>query len=521
MQLGKLLDGIAVSDFRGNSEIEIKGLAYDSRSVKPGYLFVALKGQAEDGHNFIKNALQNGAVALVLEQSRWTDTKTAIVQVSNSREALSGLAVNFYNRPFNGMTLIGITGTNGKTTSSYVLESILSAAGAVPGVIGTINYRFSGQTLEAPVTTPESLDLMSILRKMGDGGVTDVVMEVSSHALHLGRVRGCPFHVGVFTNISRDHLDYHNSMEDYFEAKSLLFRGLGEKEPHHLTWAVINADDPKGKELIRLTEANVVTYGLEKDRDVRAEGVQLTRSGMTASLVTTAGKIDIHSSLIGNFNIYNILAASAAALCLGIDLNVVASGIARLEGVPGRLELVKNRQSLAIVVDYAHTPDALLKAITSVKPLTKGRLITVFGCGGDRDKGKRREMGRVAGEHSDLAFVTSDNPRTEDPAAIAAQIEEGVHESGLKKLEGASDEDLAGPGYILELDRGKAIQSAIALAHERDLILIAGKGHEDYQIIGKEKRHFDDREVAAEAVRELEIATHNRNISISAGGVYP
>jgi UDP-N-acetylmuramoyl-L-alanyl-D-glutamate--2,6-diaminopimelate ligase len=503
MQLGKLLDGIAVSDFRGNSEIEIKGLAYDSRSVKPGYLFVALKGQAENGHDFVKNALQNGAVALVLEQSGWTDTKAAIVQVSNSREALSRLAVNFYNRPFTGMTLIGITGTNGKTTSSYVLESILSVAGAVPGVIGTINYRFSGQSLEAPVTTPESLDLMSILRKMADGGVTDVVMEVSSHSLHQGRVRGCPFHVGVFTNISRDHLDYHNSMEDYFAAKSLLFRGIGKKKPHHLTWAIINADDPKGEELLRLTEANVVTYGLEKDRDVRAEGVELTRNGMTASLVTPAGKIDIHSSLIGDFNIYNILAASAAALCLGIDLNGVASGIARLEGVPGRLELVKNRQSLAIVVDYAHTPDALLKAIRSVRPLTEGRLITVFGCGGDRDKGKRREMGRVAGEHSDLAFVTSDNPRTEDPAAIAVQIEEGVHESGLKKLEGAPDEDLAGPGYILELDRGKAIQSAIGLAHESDLILIAGKGHEDYQVIGKEKRHFDDREVAAQAVRNL------------------
>lgn len=503
MQLGKLLDGIAVSDFRGNSETEIKGLAYDSRSVKPGYLFVALKGQEEDGHDFIQNALKNGAVALVLEQSGWTDTKAAIVQVSNSREALSRLAVNFYNRPFNGMTLIGITGTNGKTTSSYVLESILSAAGAIPGVIGTINYRFSGQTLEAPVTTPQSLDLMSILREMADEGVTDVIMEVSSHALHQGRVRGCPFHVGVFTNISRDHLDYHNSMEDYFEAKSLLFRSLGEKEPHHLAWAVINADDPKGEELIRLTEAKVVTYGLEKDRDVRAEEVQLARNGMTASLVTTAGKIDIHSSLIGDFNIYNILAASAAALCLGIDLNVVASGIARLKGVPGRLELVKNRQSLAIVVDYAHTPDALLKAISSVKPLTKGRLITVFGCGGDRDKGKRREMGRVAGEHSDLAFVTSDNPRTEDPAAIAMQIEEGMHESGLKKIEGASDKNLSGSGYILELDRRKAIQSAIGLAHKSDLILIAGKGHEDYQIIGKEKRHFDDREVAAETVRNL------------------
>ena len=236
---------------------------------------------------------------------------------------------------------------------------------------------------------------------------------------------------------------------------------------------------------------------------MKAEGVQLSRSGMTARLITPAGKTDIHSSLIGGFNIYNILAASAVALCLEIDLNGVASGIARLKGVPGRLELVKNRQSLAIVVDYAHTPDALLKAIRSVKPLTKGRLITVFGCGGDRDKGKRREMGRVAGEHSDLAFVASDNPRTEDPAAIAMQIEEGMHESGLKKIEGASDKNLSGSGYILELDRRKAIQSAIGLAHKSDLILIAGKGHEDYQIIGKEKRHLDDREVAAQAVRNL------------------
>jgi UDP-N-acetylmuramoyl-L-alanyl-D-glutamate--2,6-diaminopimelate ligase len=503
MQLAKLLDGIAVSNFRGNSKIEITGLAYDSRSVKPGDLFVALKGQTADGHDFIKNAIQNGAVALVLEQPRGTDTKTARIQVPNTREALSGLAANFYNRPFTGMTLIGITGTNGKTTSSYVLESILSAAGSVPGVIGTINYRFSGQTLEAPVTTPESLDLMRILRKMADGGVTDVVMEVSSHALHQGRVQDCPFHVGVFTNISRDHLDYHPSMADYFEAKSLLFRGSRERETHHLKWAVINTDDPKGEELIQLTEANVVTYGLGKSCTVRAEGIQLTTSGMTASLITPAGKTDIRSSLIGDFNIYNILAASATALCLGIDLDGIASGIERLEGVPGRLELVKNRHSLAIVVDYAHTPDALLKAIRSVKSLTKGKLITVFGCGGDRDKGKRREMGRVAGEHSDLAFVTSDNPRTEDPAAIAVQIEKGVHESGLKKIESPFAEDLTGPGYILELDRGKAIQSAIGLAHASDLILIAGKGHEDYQIIGKEKRHFDDREVAAQAVLDL------------------
>jgi UDP-N-acetylmuramoyl-L-alanyl-D-glutamate--2,6-diaminopimelate ligase len=266
-----------------------------------------------------------------------------------------------------------------------------------------------------------------------------------------------------------------------------------------LKWAVINADDPRGKELIKLTHARVVTYGLGRDCDVRAEGVQVTRDGMTASLITPAGTIDIHASLIGDFNIYNILAASAAALCLEIGLDVMASGIANLQGVPGRLELVKNSKSLAIVVDYAHTPDALLKAIKAVRPLTQERLITVFGCGGDRDKGKRREMGRVAGEHSDLVFVTSDNPRTEDPAAIAIEIEKGVRESGLKKLEVGPDKDLDEPGYTLDLDRASAIQRAVGLANKSDLILIAGKGHEDYQIIGKEKRHFDDREVAVDA----------------------
>lgn len=490
MRLKKILNGIAVTDFRGDSEIEIAGIAYDSRAVKPGYLFVALRGQAEDGHDFIKNALENGALALIGEQFKGIDTKAATVQVPDSRESLSGIAVNFYDRPFKHMRLMGITGTNGKTTTSYVLESILSASGAEPGVVGTINYRFSGKTWDAPVTTPESLDLMYIMRKMTDGGVTDVVMEVSSHALHQGRTKACPFHLSVFTNISRDHLDYHGSMEDYFEAKSLLFRGIGKSEHDHLKWAVINTDDPKGKELIKLTPAGVITYGLGRGCDVRAERVRMTRDGLTASLITPSGSVNIHSSLIGDFNIYNILAASAAAFCAKIDLNVIASGIANLKGVPGRLELIKNNRSLAIVVDYAHTPDALLKAIKAVKPLTKARLITVFGCGGDRDKGKRREMGRVAGEHSDLVFITSDNPRTEDPAAIAMQIEKGVHESGLNKL---------GGGYILDLDRAGAIRRAVGLATESDLILIAGKGHEDYQIIGNRKRHFDDREVAADA----------------------
>lgn len=497
MRLGQLLNGIAITDLQGTREVEIAGLTYDSRSVKPGYLFVALRGHTVDGHDFIEDAVQRGASALVAEQFRRIDSKATMVRVRDSREALSELAVGLYDRPFKDMNLIGITGTNGKTTTSYLLESILSTAGAVPGVIGTVSYRIPGQTWDAPVTTPESLDLMRTLRKMADAHVTDVVMEVSSHALDQGRTKDCPFEGAIFTNISRDHLDYHRSMANYFKAKSLLFQC--EKRPYCLKWAAINADDPRGKELISMTDAKVVTFGMGKDCDVQAEEVQVSRNGLRAGLRTPAGEVEIMSELIGDFNLYNIMAASTAAFCMGVDLNKVAEGITRLKGVPGRLELVKNRRSLMIVVDYAHTPDALLKAIFAVKPFAKGRLITVFGCGGDRDKGKRREMGRAAGRHSDLVIVTSDNPRTEDPEVIAAQAEKGVQESGLKKLQVSSEGAPGEPGYFLDLDRASAIDRAVHMADERDVVLIAGKGHEDYQIIGKTKRHFDDREVAAEA----------------------
>ncbi|MBK5102269.1 MAG: UDP-N-acetylmuramoyl-L-alanyl-D-glutamate--2,6-diaminopimelate ligase, partial [Desulfobacteraceae bacterium] len=309
----------------------------------------------------------------------------------------------------------------------------------------------------------------------------------------------CPFRVAILTNISRDHLDYHGSMEEYAEAKGHLFQDLGKRVGHELTTAVINADDPRGKEFAALTDARVVTYGLKTGCDVSAEGLQLGRTGLSAQLITPAGETGIRSPLIGDFNIYNILAASAAALCIDISLGAIASGIGRLKGVPGRLELVKNKRSLAIVVDYAHTPDALLKALGAVRSLVKGRLITVFGCGGDRDKGKRQEMGRVVTQLSDLIFITSDNPRTEDPAVIISQIEEGVRKAGAKKVVELSRDQAERPGYVVELDRGNAIRRAVEIAYEGDLILIAGKGHEDYQIIGKDRRDFDDRKVAADA----------------------
>lgn len=516
MKLEDLLKGIGVHDYEGNLDLEVTGLAYDSRVVKSGFLFVALRGHAQDGHDFIKEAIRNGAVAVVAESVgdvRRINSEITMIQVPDSRAALSLLSVKFYGKPFRGMRLVGITGTNGKTTTSYILESILFAAGKKPGVIGTVNYRFAGQIYDAPVTTPESLELMRILRRMADAGVTDVIIEVSSHALDQRRTTACPFEVAIFTNISRDHLDYHASMEEYFEAKSLLFLKSREERNSPFTNAVINTDDPKGKDLAGLTDFPVMSYGLNKECDVRAEQIRATRSGLSARLKCPAGEVDMQSRLIGGFNMYNILAASAAALCMGVDLKQISAGIARLDVVPGRMEPVKNRRSMNIIVDYAHTPDALEKALKTVKPLVDGRLISVFGCGGDRDKGKRWEMGHVAGELSDLVVITTDNPRTEASSAIAFQIEEGVRDSGLKKLEriyrSVSSEfettkegQAFESGYVIEPDRASAIRIAVRGAGRNDLVLIAGKGHEDYQIIGTKRRHFDDRKVAAAAVSE-------------------
>ncbi|MFO7601976.1 MAG: UDP-N-acetylmuramoyl-L-alanyl-D-glutamate--2,6-diaminopimelate ligase [Candidatus Desulfacyla sp.] len=491
MRLRDLIDGMAIQDFQGDPDLEISGIAYDSRRVRPGGLFVALRGHRQDGHDYIGDAVSRGATGVMSELPLSAGgvkqaNRVAMIRVPDARRALSFLAVRFFDAPFKTMNLIGITGTNGKTTTAYLLESILVAAGKQPGVIGTINYRFRGQVLEAPVTTPESLDLMQTLRSMADSAVTDVAMEVSSHSLDQGRVRGCPFHAAVFTNLSRDHLDYHRSMEAYFEAKARLFRPSGEMGDPSPVHAVINADDPKGRDLIQLTKARVITYGMGGACHIRAEDLRVGREGVKARLITPAGQRDIASPLIGAHDIYNIMAAAGAAWAMGIGLDFIESGLSRLKKVPGRLERVENRRELPLIVDYAHTPDALLKALKAVRLLTTGRVITVFGCGGDRDRGKRREMGRAAGMGSDRVFITSDNPRTEDPAAIAAQIEAGVIESGIKE-------------YVLDLDRKRAIQRAVRLADNGDLVLIAGKGHETYQIIGNEKRPFDDRVVAAEA----------------------
>ena len=491
MRLKELIEGINIKCLVGKTDVDISQVNYDSRKIGLGDLFVAMKGYAQDGHDFIGEAVSRGATAVLSELApdrviqklnRKPDQMPVVLQVSDSRKALSRLAVAFYHTPFRNMNLIGITGTNGKTTTSYVLESILLAAGRKPGVIGTVNHRVSSSVLKSSVTTPESLDLMKILREMADHSATDAVMEVSSHALDQGRVADCPFHTVLFTNITRDHLDYHQSMDAYFKAKSLLFTNLSDKVS-----AIINTDDPRGADLMTLTAANTMTYGISNSCDVTAKNVIVSRTGISAKLISKKmGECDIRSSLIGNFDIYNIMAAASAAMALGLDLKSIASGIRNMRGVRGRMELVKNDRSLTIVVDYAHTPDALEKALGAANQITEGRILTVFGCGGDRDKGKRNKMGRVAGKHSHKVFITSDNPRSEDPTAIADEIEKGVIASGQKD-------------YVVELERETAIKMAVDAANEDDLVLIAGKGHEDYQIIGDTRRDFDDALVAARA----------------------
>jgi UDP-N-acetylmuramoyl-L-alanyl-D-glutamate--2,6-diaminopimelate ligase len=507
MKLEHLLQELTVVKLKCDLEKEIRGIFYDSREVRPDALFVAIRGHEVDGHEFIGEAAQKGAVAAVVETFVTGPEEIPQIQVPDAREALSKLAVRFYQPPFKTMHMIGITGTNGKTTTSYLLESILEVAGARPGVIGTINYRYSGRNYPAPVTTPESLDLMKLLREMGDKEITHVIMEVSSHALDQGRTEGCPFKVAVFTNFSRDHLDYHQSMEAYFEAKSLLFRHLDKQSLKGGAHAVVNIDDPKGVELIAQTKAKPLTFGLNDSCQVKAQSIRADMTGLDATIATPWGEKEIHSHLIGDFNIYNILAASAAALSLNLDMDTVSEGIKRLRSVPGRLEPVPNSRGLSIVVDYAHTPDALFKSLKALQPLTEKRLIVVFGCGGDRDKGKRYDMGRVAGENSHLACITSDNPRTEKPLAIIAQIEKGVRDAGLSRLNGENTTLPVEAGYFVEEDRKKAIHRAIHMADRGDMILIAGKGHEDYQIVGRETRHFDDREEAALAVSNWDSST--------------
>jgi len=501
MQLLKLIEELETKEVKGDTHIDIKGIAYNSKNIGYDYLFVAIKGSQKDGHNYLAEAFSSGARAALVEENQGVREGVTIITVPDTRIALAQISDYFYQHPSRKLKVIGITGTNGKTTTSYLLESILKAAGYHPGVIGTIDFRFGKHHQDAFNTTPNSLDLQKIMREMVDANISHLILEVSSHALEQHRVEGLNFDVAVFTNLTPEHLDYHGSMEHYSKAKELLFTHYINQSSKEKTYAVINYDDPLGKFLCSITPSQLVRYGLKEGVEIKLKKSQLRSDGVSALVTTPNEEFHIHSPLLGSFNLYNILAAISVALTQDIPPDAITEGIAHLKTVPGRLEKISNRDNLTILVDYAHTSDALDHVLTTLRSMCQRRLITVFGCGGDRDKTKRGPMGHIATEKSDLTIITSDNPRTEDPMAIIEQIEAGINHSLAKKYYLHELTRINHfKGYLIIADRREAIRIAVTLVQPGDVLLITGKGHEDYQIIGNQKHHFSDREEIREAL---------------------
>ena len=486
MKLRDVLQGLAVAAVSGPAETEIAGIAYNSKAVRPDFLFAALPGAARNGLDFVAEALAGGAAAVLSAWPKPPAVDTAWVQVADAREALALAAANFYGRPSDRMKVVGVTGTKGKTTTTYILEEILRTAGAAPGLVGTIEYRRPGWRMDAPHTTPESSDLQALLRDFLDAGVSHCVMEVSSHALEQKRVWGVSYDVRVFTNLSGEHMDYHPTMEAYFEAKKKLFF-LNHKK----SAAVVNWDDPWGQKLVAELPMTTVTFGLDPAAIIRALKYAPSENGIDVQVTYPGGVMRVQSALVGRHNLYNLLAAIGAALSLAVPPADIVKGIAALKGVPGRFERVPNRRGIQIVVDYAHTDNALENLLMTAREFKPRRVILVFGAGGDRDRDKRERMGRVAARLADWTVLTSDNPRTEEPGDIIAAIESGFAKEAVKT-------------YEVEPDRRKAIARALATANKGDIVLIAGKGHETYQIFKDRTVHFSDIEVVEEALRVTE-----------------
>ncbi|CUS98537.1 UDP-N-acetylmuramoyl-L-alanyl-D-glutamate--2,6-diaminopimelate ligase [Candidatus Chrysopegis kryptomonas] len=498
MKLKELLKHIKVVKFLGDEDVEIKGIVYDSREVDEGDLFVAIKGLNVDGHRFIPEAVLAGAVAVVLENDGLIDDNyfvergVAKVVVNDSRKALALLSSAFYEFPSKKLKLVGVTGTNGKTTTTHLIKSILETAGLKTGLIGTINYVIGDEIIPAGQTTPESLEINRFLKKMVDNGFGACVMEVSSHALALDRVYGLEFDVGVFTNLTQDHLDFHRTFEAYFQAKKILFDSLNQN-----AYAIYNVDDQYGERIVSDTRASKLSYGKSDKADVKVKDVKLSFNGTSLIVQTPTEKsLEINSKLIGEFNVYNILSAVAVGYVLGVEYEDIKNGIEKVENVKGRFEKIISPDDYTVIIDYAHTPDALEKCIDTILRLKKeaggGKLITVFGCGGDRDKTKRPIMGRISTEKSDITIITSDNPRFEDPEKIISDIVEGVKKDSV---------------YYVFVDRKEAIERALEMAQKGDIVLIAGKGHEEYQVIGDVKVPFSDRQVVMEFFKTKEKTT--------------
>jgi UDP-N-acetylmuramoyl-L-alanyl-D-glutamate--2,6-diaminopimelate ligase len=490
MTFQHLLDGAEVFSQSGNPDVT--GVEYDSRRVKPGGLFVAMRGETSDGNRFIDQAIQSGAVAVVTDSAEQPPREgIAWAVVPHGRRALARVSANFYKRPAERIAVTGITGTNGKSTTAFLIESILTAAGRKSALIGTIEYHVAGKVYSAPHTTPEALELARLFNEAIGLGATDAVMEVSSHALAQERVFGVPFDVAVFTNLTRDHLDYHKTMDEYFAAKRVLFEGCGTDAPRA---CVTNLDDEYGAKLAafsRKRSAVVLSYGWERG-DFHASNVDINPRGTRFVMATPEEKIPVFSPLIGRVNVYNILAAAAACFARGCDSQAIARGVESLTHVPGRFERVDCGQPFTVVVDYAHTDDALRNLTALAREFVSrgtaaARVITVFGCGGDRDRAKRPLMGEAAGRGSDFVVLTSDNPRSEDPCAIVNDAVVGLQKTGVK--------------YSVEPDRRKAIALAISEAGPGDIVLLAGKGHEKVQVTREGSLPFDDVQVAREALR--------------------
>ena len=501
MTLSKLLENVTVRKmfqtlYGGmvvTHEVDVSAVAYDSRQVRKGDLFVAVRGTGSDGHRFAVDAIHSGAKVVVLDDDTAVDDSfcmhsgTVKVVVPDTRIALAAISASYYGRPGDGMTLVGVTGTNGKTTTASLIHSMMMRHTGTAGLIGTIEYKIGERVSPATHTTPGPLELNAFLAQMVAADCRSAVMEVSSHALDQRRVDGLRFHTAVFTNLTRDHLDYHDGMQAYFDAKKKLFMSLGAD-----AWAVINVDDEWGKKLAGMSPGRVLTYGIDPGADLRASEIALSTSVTRFTISHGGGKADVSASLVGRFNVANILAAAGAGLSLGIPFSAIAEDIGMFRPVRGRFEPLVSPAGWTVIIDYAHTPDALEKTLTAVREAfpegTRGRILTVFGCGGNRDRRKRPAMGRIAASLGDITIITSDNPRDEQPEAIIDEIVGGVE---------------PGREMYREADRGKAIRMALGMARKGDIVIVAGKGHEEYQVVGKERIPFSDRQTAEDSIRAL------------------
>jgi UDP-N-acetylmuramoyl-L-alanyl-D-glutamate--2,6-diaminopimelate ligase len=506
--LADILKVIETLEIWGNPDIKVKGVSHDSRKVMQDYAFVAITGDKSDGHDFVAKAVERGANVVIAQKLPPRDfdfSKCVWVRVENSRQCLGPLSSWVYGRPSENMKVVAITGTNGKTTTTFLLESILRTANSVPGVVGTISHRWPGVEVSAANTTPEASDIQKMLSEMKSSGVTHVIMEASSHGLFMRRLDGCNFDVGVFSNLTHDHLDFHQNMEAYYEAKKILFTELLPLSSKRNVCAAINIDDPYGFRLANETASvSTIKFGSTDDPDICPTQTRISQEGVKALIQTPEGPIEIESSLVGAFNLSNILASISVSLKLGIPKATIFQGIKNLKTVPGRLERVDSRRG-AIFVDYAHTPNALKNVLQALREVCSGRLITLMGCGGDRDKTKRPVMGMEAAGGSDFVIITSDNPRSEDPLEIISQIEPGVLGFGFSKsVDGLVKTAIKKGSYIVIPDRKEAIKWAMNRMDLHDTLLLAGKGHETYQEIHGIRYPFDDRQIALEESRDPE-----------------